>query len=169
MPSEEGRACICLQKEVAIAQAQAKRNALIESDPSNETSFVDRPVTPAKICCQCGTDLTGQKRLKDSRGYWCVACHKIDQEANKPKGERCAQCSRIVPESALEDRDGIRICVRCRHEIDEAAKTKRKFSPVHTSAHTEEEKRGMYIMLGIAGVLVLIILLHKLHILGGLF
>jgi hypothetical protein len=168
MPLDEGRACICLQKEVAIAQAESKRNESSGRDPSNETSVVDKPA-PEKICCQCGTDLTGKKRLKDSRGYWCVACHKADAEVNKLKGERCAQCSRIVAESALEDRDGIRICGRCRRENDDAAKQKRKFSPVHTSAHSEEEKRNLYILLGVGGFLVLIILLNLLHLLPHLF
>src|SRR5580700_9897227 len=92
--SEAGRACTCF-----ASSSNSSRSTSTEIQPGEENSdtVVDQVETPkAKVCCQCGKDLTGHRRLRDSRGYWCYACHKLDKEANKPKGEKCEGCSRIV-------------------------------------------------------------------------
>jgi hypothetical protein len=134
---------------------------------NNDDTFVERPEPPkAKVCCQCGKDLTGQKRLRDSRGYWCYACHKLDKEANKPKGEKCPECSRIVAEAAMGDFEGRRICGKCREDLKERAREQRRLSPVKTDAHEELAKRRLFWILGIAAVLVLIIILKTLKIIG---
>jgi hypothetical protein len=110
--------------------------------------------------------LTGKKRLRDSRGYWCYACHKLDQEANKPKGERCADCGRIVAAAALSEFEGRRVCGACRAEGKDLARERRRFSPVKTGAHDQLAKLRTYWLFGILAILVVIIILRQLKVIG---
>src|ERR1700722_8324529 len=88
--TDPGRACTCWS-------GKSKATDLVNEPTNSGDTVVERAAVPqAKICCQCGKDLAGHKRLRDSRGYWCFACHKLDQEANKPQGKRCSSCSRKV-------------------------------------------------------------------------
>src|SRR4051812_10898161 len=49
--------------------AQTPANPLISSDSATATSE-----SAAKFCIKCGKDVTGHRRVKDSRGYMCYAC-----------------------------------------------------------------------------------------------
>src|SRR5580700_2144886 len=103
-PADAGRACSCWSGKAATA-------ALENGSGENSDTVIERTdAGKTKVCCQCGTDLAGKKRLRDSRGYWCYACHKLDKEASKPKGVPCAGCSRVVAESALADFEGEMLC-----------------------------------------------------------
>jgi hypothetical protein len=110
--------------------------------------------------------LTGKKRLRDSRGYWCYACHKLDKEANKPKGERCDDCGRIVAEAALSEFEGRRICGACRAERKDLARERRRFSPVKTDAHDKLAKQRVYWLFAVLAVLAVIVILRQLKIIG---
>src|ERR1700728_3402809 len=135
--TDPGRACSCWAKNSEFGGAE-------NGQASSGDTFVEKPDAPkAKVCCQCGKDLTGQRRRGDSRGYWCSACHKLDKEANKPKGERCEDCGRIVAEAALAEVDGKKICGICRANQKEAAREQRRLSPVKTSAHEDLAKRRL--------------------------
>jgi hypothetical protein len=154
------RQCTCLSEKPSSPD-------LSEPDSSGDT-FVERTDAPKqKVCCQCGKDLNGHRRLRDSRGYWCYACHKLDKEAKKPKGAACGDCGRIVPEAALSDCEGTMICAACRAERRERAKERRRLSPVKTDAHDEMAKKRLYWMLAIVAVLLVIILLRTFKIIGG--
>src|SRR5687768_8757866 len=51
-------------------------------------------IAGAKICCKCGADVAGKKRLKDHHGaYWCADC-SADDEKRKRLLENgiCAGC-----------------------------------------------------------------------------
>ena len=38
----------------------------------------------AKLCCKCGIDVSGRKRLKDHQGrYWCPECSTSDEKRKK--------------------------------------------------------------------------------------
>jgi DNA-directed RNA polymerase subunit RPC12/RpoP len=126
-------------------------------------------VAKAKVCCRCGTDLTGKKRLRDSLGYWCVECHRADQAANAPKGVRCADCGRIVPETALTDYDGIRICGKCLGDRKEIGRRERKFGKVDDRVYKEADRKRVIMFAVIFAILLLIIILQKLHVLKSLF
>ncbi len=117
--------------------------------------------TVAKVCCQCGKDVSSGKRLRDSRGYWCYNCNKTDREARHPTMGVCVDCSREVPEAALIDYDGTLVCKSCHED----RKLKRKFSPVSLHAHNKEDRRQLYFLLGIFVFLGIIIILRKLHVL----
>jgi len=157
--TDAGRACVCWANKSADGELPGGQ------DSSGDT-VIERPNGPRpKVCCKCGTDLTGKKRLRDSRGYWCYACHKLDKEANKPKGERCADCGRIVAEAALSDFEGRRICGSCRAERKDLAKERRRLSPVKTDAYDKLAKQRVYWLFAILAVLAVIVILHQLKIL----
>jgi hypothetical protein len=159
--SDPGRACTCISNSTSATVLGT------EPDASGDT-FVEKTETPkAKVCCQCGKDLSGHRRLRDSRGYWCYACHKLDKEANKPKGTACADCGRVVPDAALSDYEGQLICGTCRERQKQEAKERRRLSPVKTTAHDVAAKKNLYVMLGVVAVLLIIILLRTFHVIGS--
>src|SRR6266436_5989471 len=77
------------------------------SSNSSDTA-VDMP-SPAgaasqpKICVLCGKDVSGHRRLKDSRGYVCYNCAKEEQRQERGGRVRCRSCGRLVKEEALND------------------------------------------------------------------
>lgn len=179
--TDPGRVCTCFANSDSspkVQTAQAKTNELLTADlqtndvqigeESSSDTVVDQVEAPkAKVCCQCGKDLSGHRRLRDSRGYWCYACHKLDKEATKPKGVACADCGRIVAEAALADYEGRMLCGPCRQEQKDTAKERRRLSPVQTTAHDEMAKKRLLWILGVAAVLIVIILLRTFKIIGS--
>jgi hypothetical protein len=146
---------------------QGKPCTCIIHSPKGDTSVFGQAVVPkTKVCCICGKDLAGRKRLRDSRGYWCVDCHKADQAANAPKGVKCGHCARVVAEAALSDFNGVKVCGICRKDLAEQAKRDRQMRGVDSKAYQEHDKLRLYVMIGIAGVLLVIIILHSLKLLG---
>jgi DNA-directed RNA polymerase subunit RPC12/RpoP len=122
-----------------------------------------------KVCCHCGKDLAGLKRLKDSMGYWCYDCHKADEKNKHPGGVRCAECGRKVPDAALIEYSGVRICRKCKADHDQVKKQKLQFrANVAGGAHEAQDRRRLYIMLAVALVLIGIIVLSRLHVLGSM-
>jgi DNA-directed RNA polymerase subunit RPC12/RpoP len=122
-----------------------------------------------KVCCKCGKDVTGRKRLRDSLGYWCYECHKADQDAKRPEGVKCPECGRRVASSALMDYDGVFICSRCYKDHMEFSKQKEKFRPgVPSDTYHQHDRKRLFILVAIFLLLLLIIILSKLHVLRPL-
>jgi hypothetical protein len=143
-------------------------NGLDGGSQTSGDTVIDKAAAPAaKICCQCGKDLAGKKRLRDSRGYWCYACHKLDQEANKPKGEKCADCGRVVAATALGDFEGRKICGSCRNDRKEMAVAERRRSGIDTKQYDRLDKKRLIWMFAVVAVLVAIILLRHFKIIGS--
>jgi hypothetical protein len=174
-PTDGGKPCTCFQSSsrsdtnsrLDIVDSRPDLGELDGGQESSGDTFVEKQEAPkTKVCCQCGKDLNGQRRLRDSRGYWCYACHKLDNEANKPKGEKCEDCGRIVAEAALNDYEGKRICGTCREDRRTAEREKRRLSPVKTGAHDELAKKKLLWLVVILAVLALIIILRQLKIIG---
>jgi hypothetical protein len=160
-PDDPGRACSCWSNKASGASSENR------SKTSGETVVEKAAAHPqTKICCQCGKDLAGKKRLRDSRGYWCYACHKLDQEANKPKGEKCADCGRVVATSALSDFEGRKICGSCRNDRKEMAVAERRRNGINTSQYDRLAKSRLLWMVAIVAVLLAIILLKHFNIIG---
>jgi len=159
--NDPGRACTCWSES-------AKVTGLASEATDSGDTVVDR-VAPAatKVCCQCGKDLAGKKRLRDSRGYWCYACHKLDQEATRPQGKRCDECNRKVPETALSEIDGKQICGKCQLERKQAEKDRRRLSPVKTDAHDQLAKKRLLWILAVVVVLTAIIVLKQMKVIGS--
>lgn len=161
----QGKVCTCFGSSGSakkIDELESPASLETSSDVSSDTSVVDEPAPTAKVCCQCGKDLVGKRRLRDSRGYWCYACHKLDQEQNKIEGVRCADCGRVVPESALTEYDGARICALCRADRKEADREKMRMAPIDSKAYQELDKKRLIWLAGVLAVLLLIIIIHWL-------
>jgi len=125
------------------------------------------PAEPAKpkICVLCGKDVAGHRRVKDSRGYLCYECAKAEQKKENGGRVRCRVCGRMVKEENLGEYDGTKMCDRCQHERTVANKKEIKRIGI-ASTHSRYEKKQLYILLSVAGFLLLIILLRQLHIIG---
>jgi hypothetical protein len=148
--TDSGKPCTCFQPS------------------AGDTSMMDNVVAKPKVCCKCGTDLQGKKRLKDSLGYWCYDCHKADEAAKKPVGVKCADCSRTLPEAALTEYAGLKLCQKCLEDRKQITNKKKKYSLASHTEHNRYEKKRLLVMLGFVGVLVLLIVLRKLNIIGKL-
>lgn len=134
---------------------------------SSDTSVMGGKVSVVKYCCQCGKDLTGKKRLRDSEGYWCYDCHKADQATRKIQGEACADCGRIVAPAALSEYAGLRICQFCRTQRKQMGKKSRRSEKVHTGAYQAQDRKRLLIWAGLVALLLFIIILGR-HF-GSLF
>ncbi len=159
--SEQGRPCTCFS-----SKAHTTTDFSADGQQSSGDTFVEKAAVAVKVCCQCGKDLNGKKRLRDSRGYWCAACHKLDKAAHAPKGIKCADCGRVVPEAGLTEYEGLQICGPCRTQRKNLEKEQRRLSPVKTTAYEELNKRKLLGLLAVVGVLVIIIILRQFKLIG---
>ena len=161
-PTAQGFPCTCVTRSFGAAP----RDDEMVEDSRGETGVVDSPAAeakPLKLCCQCGKDLAGKKRLKDSRGYWCVDCAKKDEADRKAaaEGDRCPECARVVPPGALVSFENKMICSRCAREHREIRKPgSKKFHAIDDTQFQKEDKRKMYVALAVAGVLFIFILIN---------
>ncbi|MGC4034062.1 MAG: hypothetical protein QM754_20465 [Tepidisphaeraceae bacterium] len=124
-----------------------------------------------KRCRVCNKDLKGHRRLKDSRGYICVACDKAERRQDEVADAQdlnlipCPECGRKLKAEGITTVNGMVMCKTC--AVDHKELNKFKAPPPTLGRGKEAEKRRLYIMLGVGGVLLLIILLNRLGLLGG--
>lgn len=152
--TEAGRPCSCFRSSGTGSVAAVDIPA-----PVGETQ---------KICIFCGKDLTGQRRVKDSRGYLCPECSEEEDRRERGDRVRCPGCRRLIEPSALIDEDGSKFCERCIIERKKA-RLKRIERLGIRGARTRYEKSRLYVIFGIVAFLLLIILLNRLHVLPNLF
>jgi len=111
-----------------------------------------------KTCCQCGKDLRGHRRFKDSIGYWCKDCHRVDKARHTVAEARCPDCGRMRPLDKLyQTENGTQVCKQCMNDRSEKAK---KYA---TKIAIESEVKGgermkVYVMVGVVVVRVLVVL-----------
>lgn len=70
----------------------------------------------SKICNQCGKDLVGKPRQKDSQGrYWCIPCSEADKlhQLHIESGI-CEGCGESPGKAALLIIGGQNLCAACR-------------------------------------------------------
>jgi hypothetical protein len=72
-----------------------------------------------KTCVQCGKNLNGQKRMKDSQGrYWCLECGEADQKKKAASAAAvganiCSGCGDTFPAHQLQAWGSKRLCPKC--------------------------------------------------------
>jgi hypothetical protein len=152
--TDAGPPCTCFASD-------SSDTAVDMPSPANE-------VRAPKICVVCGKDVTGHRRLKDSRGYICYSCAKEEQKRERGGRVRCRSCAKLVPEDALNEYEGTKICNKCYAERLKLQKQEIKRIGL-AGAHDRHEKRRLYAMLAVAGFLLLIILLNKVGLLPHWF
>jgi hypothetical protein len=121
--------------------------------------------TVEKLCRVCGKNLAGHRRLKDKHGYICPACAQDEKDAEAAGLVSCGECGRKLKPAGLLDYHGTMICKRCFTDHQELSKF--KAPPPKLELHDQQEKKRLYILLAIAGVLGVIVLLSALGIIGG--
>ncbi len=68
----------------------------------------------AKVCCECGRDVTHQPRMKDADGkYWCIPCGESDRAKHHREMVNCADCQMRWPIDAIQLLDGLHLCEGC--------------------------------------------------------
>lgn len=139
-------------KLAAAAEAQAK--ARQETMPTVE-----------KICRMCGKNLSGHRRLKDKHGYICLACAQDEKDAEAAGLVSCGECGRRLKPAGLIDYHGTKICRKCFADHQEISKF--KAPPPKLELHDQTERKRLYVLLAIAGVLGIIVLLSYLGWIGG--
>jgi hypothetical protein len=122
------------------------------------------PAESAKRCIKCGKDVTGHRRVKDSRGYMCYACAKAEIHEEKAGTIPCATCKRRIKEAGLVEYKGRRICKIC---LDHEKEVDRRNKKVATEAIDEHEKRNVIILAIIFGVLAIIVIMQTIRYLLG--
>jgi hypothetical protein len=74
-----------------------------------------------KTCVSCGKDVSGQKRMKDSKGqYWCIDCGKADQAKKQSAGSTaslCSGCNESFPAAMLTRWGKKQYCTPCLKKI----------------------------------------------------
>jgi hypothetical protein len=136
--------------------AQTPANPLISTDSASTTTSTG----PAKFCIKCGKDVSGHRRVKDSRGYMCYACAKGEIHEEKAGTIPCAGCKRRVKEAGLIEYKGRKLCKIC---LDHEKEIERKNRKVSTKEIDEHEKRNIIILAVIFGILALIILVQTIR------
>jgi NMD protein affecting ribosome stability and mRNA decay len=113
-----------------------------------------------KKCCQCGKDLRGHRRFKDSVGYWCKDCHRVDKARNTVPEGRCPDCGRMRPLDKLyQTDDGSQVCSEC---LKERKKQAEKYAVKYEADKVEkwQERSKTLILLGVLGLLAVIVLVR---------
>jgi hypothetical protein len=132
----------------------------VDDDPNSGTKA---PLAAdGKRCCQCGKDLTGHRRFKDSVGYWCKDCHRTDKARHKAAESRCPDCGRMIRITALTVYHDRNLCPTCLKEA-RLEDQKKQNKAIIAEAHTAHERRNLYILLAIFAVLLILIALSRLH------
>ena len=72
-----------------------------------------------KTCCNCGRDLTGHRRFKDSVGYWCKDCHRADKARAKVHETKCPGARHFLDIGMLGEVDDDLPILRPEHRMRE--------------------------------------------------
>ena len=111
----------------------------------------------AKLCCKCGIDVSGRKRLKDHQGrYWCPECSNSDEKRKKLiESGICAGCGEAFHGhelSVIGDNTYCKPCLKKRARAETSTFTANVKDMLHGSR--DHEKRTLLTMLIISAVLV---------------
>lgn len=120
-----------------------------------------------KKCCQCGKDLRGHRRFKDSVGYWCKDCHRVDKARNTIPEGRCPDCGRMRPLDKLyQQDDGSQVCSAC---VKERAKIAEKYAVKNLIENETKsgERFKTYVMVGIFSILAIVLIGQQVSKLFG--
>jgi hypothetical protein len=169
-PSDPRPACTC---SLNLSMDDTEVEAQPPPPSADDAAKAPAPKAgPAKICCQCGKDVTHQKRAKDARGYWCYECHRADlrrERAGQTPRARCPQCGRLVPADSLTTYHGNTLCAKCRIEEESLPKhmqlkykPKIGDDPKEKEEKLRKEKTRVIVLAAIFGVLALIIILSHI-------
>lgn len=158
--------CTCFKEEAVTTRTES--GSPVERDDPSDTVSLPSQQQPAeqagtaalpKLCITCGKNVTGHRRVKDSRGYMCYDCAKKEVKAEKEGTVPCGECGRRMKEAGLLFYKGKKICRSCYDHNKEIDQKNRK---VATKEIDEYEKRNVIILAIIFGILGLIVIWQTL-------
>ena len=119
----------------------------------------------AKLCCKCGVNVAGKKRLKDHDGrYWCAECHTADEKRKKlVAGGICAGCGEAFHGPGLTligDETFCKPCLKVRARKETAGFANNVKDMLKGSR--DQEKRTTLTLLIVSAVIVAAALWHWL-------
>lgn len=155
--------CTCYKDEPETSTTEERgESSDRDDDPSDTVSLPSQQppeapgeAAPPKLCIVCGKNVSGHRRVKDSRGYLCYDCAKSEVKAEKAGTIPCGECGRRMKEAGLLFYKGKKICRNCHEHHTELDRKNRK---VATKEIDEYEKRNVIVLAVIFGVLALIII-----------
>lgn len=113
-----------------------------------------------KVCCVCGADVSGKKRMKDATGrYWCYGCGLEDSVRKHPEqAMECPECHEKFSPGKLVDFDGRKVCEPCDTKLKLAKKRAeaRIAAAAEEARHQEARKKQIMIGVGIVGVIIVL-------------
>jgi hypothetical protein len=124
---------------------------MLEQNTPSDTATIESP-RGEKVCHNCGKNVAGHRRVKDSRGYLCYQCAKAERAAEREGKVRCKECRKMIRPEGLVAYNGKMICRSCFGHHQETARFKKKVSTKGYEAH---EKRnlmilgGLFVLLGV--------------------
>ncbi len=149
--TEHGKPCTCFSRSNSTADTVDEPELQVDYGAGSERGG------PEKRCCQCGKDVRGHTRFKDSLGYWCKDCHKADKKRSTATETRCPDCGRMKPIDKMQLVKDQYVCQTCaKVRAAEAKKVMEKMAIEHI--RRKHETRGLKMMLIIAGVLVAVLI-----------
>jgi hypothetical protein len=154
--TDAGKPCTCSKNARASDTVDEPELQIESASTSGEKND--------KVCCSCGKDLRGHRRWKDSAGYWCKDCHRVDRARNTVPEQRCQDCGRMKPLDKLKEYDGEHICVGCAKIRDDEKEIKqRKLEAKMAAEELQTKNFRKWMIIGIAmSVLILIAMLAQL-------
>jgi hypothetical protein len=112
----------------------------------------------SKVCVQCGRDVTGAQRMRDSQGkYWCIACGEADQRKRKgSEGVVCAGCSKTFPPAAMTAVNLLPYCTKCVKKRKKASHSGESIFSRLSASSDQVDKKRLVMMLAFMAVLAAI-------------
>jgi hypothetical protein len=120
-----------------------------------------------KRCCVCGKDVSGQRRFKDEKGYWCEACNREDaRKQGKVLKVRCPECHKSVAENLMVEWHDRRICSGCKFEL--STKESKDTARLILAGKQRTERNKIKMQVAIAASVVLgLFLMYQFGVFGG--
>lgn len=127
---------------------------------SSDTTVGGVSAPGSKVCCVCGADVAGKKRMKDADGhYWCYDCGMEDTVRKHPEqAVECVECHDKFPPTKLVEFDGSKVCSPCATKLIHAKKRAEARIAAAAEEARRDEVRKKQIMIGVGIVAVIIVL-----------
>lgn len=158
-------ACHCAQQPLAPT-IEDYRQASAAAGSDSESDLREGSDGGAKVCRICGKDVTGQKRYKDSLGYWCADCHNAEKAGRVAGKKRCSSCHRLFPIEKLIESDDERLCSTCNRERNNQRRQVLRQAAKKRTYQLYEQKR-LLMLAGVFLVLLIIIVMQQLGWIGS--
>lgn len=152
--TDAGKPCTC-KKNARAGDTVDEPELQVESASSSTNNSAEKN---DKVCCSCGKDLRGHRRWKDSAGYWCKDCHRVDRARNTVPEQRCPDCGRMKAVDKLREYDGEQICNSCaKIRDDEKERKQRRLEAKMAEDQIKMASLRKWIIIGVVMTLLLIV------------